>query len=131
MIVLDASAMVEWLVQSRTGQNVDRIVMAQADVPHAPHLLDVEVAHSIRRQVRLGFLTDHRAQQVLRDLLHAPCMRHEHYPFLRRMWELRNNISPYDAVYIALSEFMGATLLTCDGKLAAAPGHGAKITLVS
>jgi predicted nucleic acid-binding protein len=123
--------MVEWLQHSRTGLKVDRVIVAQSDPIHAPHLIDIEVVDAIRRHLRLGALTDRRAQQAFWDLIHVPCVRHEHYPFLPRIWELRNNVSPYDAVYIALTEFLGAKLLTCDGGLAAAPGHKARIVYVS
>jgi predicted nucleic acid-binding protein len=123
--------MVEWLEQSPTGLKVGQRIVAQAEPIHAPHLIDIEVAHSIRRHVRLGSVTEKRGQQALWDLLHAPCIRHEHYPFLQRLWQLRDNVSPYDAVYIALAEFLGARLLTCDGKLAGAPGHGASMELIS
>src|SRR3954447_23836 len=123
--------MVEWLEQSRVGLSVDRLIVAQSDFLHAPHLLDIEVAHSIRRHTRLGTIPEGRGQQALWDLVHAPCIRHEHYPFLQRIWELRDNISPYDAVYIALAEFLAATLVTCDGKLARARGHKAQIVYVS
>lgn len=123
--------MLEWLQHSRTGLIVDRNVLADQEPVHAPHLIDVEVANALRKQVRLGNMMESRAQQALWDLVHAPCIRHEHYPFLQRIWELRDNISPYDASYIALAEFLGATLLSCDGRLARAPGHRARIKFVS
>ena len=131
MIVVDASAMMEWLMQSHTGVKVDRIIVAHADEVHAPHLLDVEVAHTVRRHVRLGALNERRAQQALWDLVHVQCVRHEPYPFLPRIWELRDNLSAYDAVYVALAEFLGATLVTTDSKLASAPGHRARVRLVT
>lgn len=131
VIVLDASAMLEWLQQSPKGLVVERAVVGSAQPIHAPHLIDLEIANSIRRHVRDGAMSETRGRQVLWDLLHAPCARHEHYPFLQRVWELRDNVSPYDAVYIALAEFLRATLLTCDARLARAPGHRAQLRLVS
>ena len=131
MIVLDASAMVEWLEHSTLGLKVDRKILRDGDRVRAPHFIDLEVTSAISKKVRLGGMRLSRGEQVLRDLQQAPCMRYPHRPFLPRIWKLRENLSPYDAAYVALAEFLGATLLTCDAKLSRAPGHSARIDLVS
>jgi predicted nucleic acid-binding protein len=131
LIVIDASAVLEWLEGSRTGNMVDRAILAQANPLHAPHLIDVEVAHAVRRRVLLRIMTEVRAKQALWDLANLSCVRHEHYPLLPRIWELRHTLSAYDAVYVSLAEFLDAPLITCDTKLANAPGNRARIKLIS
>ncbi len=85
---------------------------------HAPHLLDIEVIHVIRRFWILGEIDDQRAREAIGDLTAFPVRRHPHYPFGSRVWELRHNLTAYDALYVALSEGLDATLLTCDKRLA-------------
>ncbi len=128
--MLDASATVEWLLHSRTGIEIDGWILSHADTLHAPHLLDIEVTHTLRRHVRARYITVRRAEEALSDLAGAPCIRHPHYPLLRRIWELRDSLSAYDATYVALAETLDAPLITCDSKLAAAHGHHARIELV-
>jgi predicted nucleic acid-binding protein len=130
LIVLDASAAVEWLLRSRAGIDIDGWILSHADTLHAPHLLDIEVTHTLRRHVRARYITVRRAEEALSDLAGAPCIRHPHYPLLRRIWELRDSLSAYDATYVALAETLDAPLITCDSKLAAAHGHHARIELV-
>jgi predicted nucleic acid-binding protein len=97
---------------------------------HAPHLLDVEVAQVLRRLVRLKEVTVARAEQALDDLPKLVIERHEHQSLVGRVWQLRDSISAYDGVYVALAEALDAPLLTCDAKLAGAHGHHATIELV-
>jgi len=130
MIVVDASAAIEWLLDSRKGKDVRRRTLADQGTLHAPQLLDLEVCQVLRRFVREGHLRARRAEQALQDLMDAPIRRYPHVPFVRRVWELRGNFTAYDAVYVALAEVLGATLLTCDEKLAAAPYRGARLELV-
>ncbi len=130
MIVVDASALIEWLLQTPAGAQVEeRIFLAGANM-HAPHLLDIEVAQVVRRYVTAGAITASRGQEALRDLLDLPLTRYPHDLFLGRIWELRDNLTAYDAVYVALAEALGAPLITCDRKLAAVPGHRARIEVV-
>lgn len=130
MIVLDASAAVEWLLQTSTGLRVARHIRVSASTLHAPHLLDVEVSQALRRYVARGALDVQRAEEALQDLLDLRVQRYPHAPFLLRVWELRDNLTAYDALYIALAEALNATLLTGDTKLASAPGHRAKVRLI-
>jgi len=71
-----------------------------------------------------------RAEEALQDLLDLRVSRHPHGLFLWRAWELRDNLTAYDAIYVALAEALDATLLTCDGKLALAPGHHARVEVI-
>ena len=93
-------------------------------------MLDVEVTQALRRAVVTGSLSLSRAMEGLQDYLDLPIIRNSHEPFLWRMWDLRDNLVAYDAAYVALAETLGATLLTCDAKIAAAPGHYATVEVV-
>jgi predicted nucleic acid-binding protein len=130
VIVLDASAAVEWLLQTSTGARVAHRILSSRETLYAPHLLDVEVTQVFRRQVAQGDLTASRAEEALQDLLDLRLRRYPHGFFLRRVWELRDNLTAYDALYVALAEALDATLLTCDGKLAIAPGHHARVEVL-
>jgi predicted nucleic acid-binding protein len=96
----------------------------------APELIDLEVQSVLRAGVRRGLLDERRARQVWTDLASAPVHRAPHRPLLPRIWELRDNVTTYDAAYVALAEVLGATLLTTDNKLANAPGIRCKVDLV-
>lgn len=130
MIVLDASALIEWLLQTPAGTQVEERIFSAAANLHAPHLLDIEVAQVLRRYVTTGIITASRGQEALQDLLDLPLTRYPHDLFLWRMWELRDNLTAYDAVYVALAEALAAPLITCDSKMASASGHHARIELV-
>jgi len=97
---------------------------------HAPHLLDVEVAQVIRRYVAAGDVSEERGRAVLADLHDFPLHRYPDGFLLPRVWQLRNNLTAYDAVYVALAEALDAPLLTRDRRLAAAAGHHARVDLV-
>lgn len=127
MIVLDASALVELLFNTPKGQQVaDRI--SNADVTlHAPHLIDVEVAQVVRRYVRSGVIDAERGATALTHLAQFELHRHAHDVLLPRIWALRENMSAYDAVYVALAEVLDAPLLTCDTKLVRVPGLAATV----
>jgi len=128
VIVLDASAAIEWLLQSPTGVKIDQRFVSES--LHAPHLLDVEVAQVLRRYVREKMLTEQRGQEALEDFGDLPLNRYPHDFLIPRIWELRGTLTAYDAAYVALAELLGAPLLTCDRKIAFAPGHHAKIDVV-
>jgi len=130
LIVVDGSAAIEWLAQSAAGDRVAQLLLAAPQHIHAPHLLDVEVTQALRRAVAAGTLTLSRAMEGLQDYLDLPITRHPHEPLLWRIWDLRDNLGAYDAIYVALAESLGATLLTCDAKIAAASGHSATVQVV-
>ncbi len=96
---------------------------------YAPHLIDVEVIHALRRLVTARHLTEDRAVDVRSDFADLPIVRYPHHPLADRMWELRHSLSAYDATFVAISEMLGVPLVTCDGRLAGASGHEAQIEL--
>jgi predicted nucleic acid-binding protein len=128
VIVVDASALVEWLLHTPTGARVDARLRDRT--LYAPHLVDLEIVQVLRRAVRLGSLTDWVAEEILRDLIDLPITRCAHDVLLARAWELRHNLTAYDAAYVALAEMLGAPLLTCDRKLASSHGHRARIDAI-
>jgi predicted nucleic acid-binding protein len=130
VIVVDASAVLETLLRTPAAAAVERRLFELRHTLHAPHLLDVEVAQVVRRYAAAGELDAERGREALADLAGLPLFRYPHDFLLPRVWELRNNLTAYDAVYVALAEALGAPLLTCDRRLAAAPGHRAEIELV-
>ncbi len=130
MIVLDASAAVEWLLRTPLGVRVARRILSRRETLHAPHLLDAEVTQVLRRYVAAGALSVSRAEEALQDLLDLRVQRYPHVLFLRRIWELRDNLTAYDALYVAMAELLDATLVTCDNKIAAAPGHRARVDVL-
>ena len=130
VIVLDASAAVEWLFQSPAGVKIDRRIFSVSESLHAPHLLDVEVVQVLRRYVRDKMITAQRGQEAIEDLGDLPLNRYPHDFLTPRVWELRATLTAYDAAYVALAELLDAPLLTCDGKIASAPGHDANVEVV-
>lgn len=130
MIVLDASVAVELLLASASGAAVRERLFTNGKPLHAPQLLDVEVLQVLRRSVARGVMTTSRADEALTSLAVWPVTRHGHQPLLRRCWQLRANLSAYDATYVALAEALGATLFTRDARLARAPGIAATVELV-
>jgi predicted nucleic acid-binding protein len=130
MVVIDASALLELLLSTMRSPLVVQRLSAPDTTLHAPHLIDLEVTQTLRRFLRLKTLGASTAQKVLDELQVYPIKRYAHRELLPRIWRLRDSISSYDASYVALAEALDAPLLTCDAKLAAAHGHGAKIELV-
>ncbi len=129
MIVLDASAAVDWLLQTPAGQRIENRIYSRNETLHALHLLDLEVAQVLRRLVHQRVVPVHRADEAVRDLLDLRITRYAHLVLLPRIWQLRHNFSAYDAAYIVLAEKLGAPLVTRDGRLASSSGHAATIEL--
>jgi predicted nucleic acid-binding protein len=130
MIVVDASAVLETLLRTPNAETVEKRLFDPSQTLHAPHLLDVEVAQVLRRYAGNGEIDDERGRAALADLAAFPLRRYPHDFLLPRVWDLRKNLTAYDAVYVALAEALDAPLLTCDRHLATAPGHQARIELV-
>jgi len=130
VIILDASAAIEWLLRTQTGIKIDKSIFSPQVPLHAPHLLDVEVAQVLRRYVRDKTITPQRGQEALEDLGDLPLNRYPHDFLIPRVWELRATLTAYDAIYVALAELLDAPLLTCDGRIASAPGHHAKVDVI-
>jgi predicted nucleic acid-binding protein len=129
VIVLDASAVLELLLRTPGGDRVERRLVA-AETLHAPYLLDVEVSQVLRRYCLSRVLDASRAAFALQDLAALDIARYPHEPMLARMWELRANLTAYDAAYVVLAETIDARLLTFDARMARASGHRARVELL-
>jgi predicted nucleic acid-binding protein len=129
MIVVDASAVLDMLLRTPAARALEKWLFDPEQTLHAPHLLDVEVAQVIRRYAARGEIDNDRGRAALADLADPPLYRYPHDFLLPRVWDLRNNLTAYDAVYVALAEALDAPLLTRDRHLAAAAGHRARIEL--
>ena len=130
MIVVDASALLEFLLQTPLGTRIEARLFRGLDEFHAPHLADVEVTQGLRRLVRTGELSAARAAGTIADLADFDLHRHPHLDLLTRAWKLRDNVTAYGAMYIALAEALDAPIVTCDTPLAKAPGHRAQIEVI-
>ncbi len=130
MIVVDASAVIEVLMRTSVAARIERTIFAPQESLHVPHLLDLEVAHVLRRYQRTGRMDDDRGAQALDDLLSFPLDRYPHDIFLERIWALRENLTAYDAAYVSLAEALDAPLITRDARLASSSGHEARIELI-
>jgi predicted nucleic acid-binding protein len=130
MIVLDASAAIDWLLQTSAGERVQARIYSRNESLHSPHLLDLEVAQVLRRLIGEGVISSDRADQAIEDLQDLPMTRYPHFIFLQRIWQLRHNLSAYDGAYVALAEELSATLLTRDARLASIPAVAASIEVV-
>ena len=130
MIVVDASAMLEGLLVTPAASRVAARMFAAGQTLHVPHLIDLEVAQVLRRYTRSGEIGARRAEEALNELADLPLIRYRHDVLLRRIWQLRHNVTAYDAAYLALAEVLDAPLLTRDKALASSLGHTATIDLV-
>jgi predicted nucleic acid-binding protein len=131
LIVIDASALLEILLNTDRADRLMERAFAGSEQMHAPQLLDIETTQVLRRLVRQKEITVVRAEQALDDLANLLIERHEHQTLIPRIWQLRDSLSAYDGAYVALAEALAAPLLTCDAKLAGTHGHRARIELVS
>ena len=131
MIVLDASAAVEWLLRTDAGLKVEARLLVAPTTLHAPHLIDLEVAQALRRLVAIGDVDAETARDALADLSNLALHRHAHGVLLARVWELRAGLTSYDAAYVALAEALGAPIVTCDRKTVSAGGHRARIEVIT
>ena len=128
MIVVGTSAIIGVLAgRPRIPRLVDRLI-SDSDL-HAPHLLDVEFQHTLRRLVVAGAISDERAADGRMDFADLTVIRYPHVSLADRMWELRHNATACDAAFLALAEALGVPLVTCDARLARAPGHAASVEM--
>jgi predicted nucleic acid-binding protein len=130
VIVLDASALVELILETPAGRSVAARIADPAAGLHTPHLADIEVVQALRRFVRDGEIGAGEAREALNDLRALDLQRHAHEPLLDRVWELRSNASAHDAIYLALAEVLDADLLTCDRPLGRVPGTTARVVVI-
>ncbi|HEY6532977.1 MAG TPA: type II toxin-antitoxin system VapC family toxin [Acidimicrobiales bacterium] len=129
MIVVDASVIVTGLADDGPDGDLVRTRLRGEQLV-APHLIDLEVASAWRRLVSTGAIDERRATLALEDLRSLRLERAPHGPLLHRCWELRQNLTIYDAAYVALAELMQLDLLTGDRRLAAAPGIGCSVEVL-
>ena len=135
MIVLDSSAVVEWLLGLPLANDVaDRITAA--DSLHAPALLDVEVAQVVRRYAASGEITPQTGERALKALAELDAVRYTHELLLPVIWKLRDNLTAYDAAFAALAAALDAPLVTLDTRLARAlslemPGQAVAVDLIA
>ena len=127
MIVLDASVVVELLINGSLADSIREELAGRDDSFIVPHLIDVEAMSALRRLAEGRRIDSHRSAQMLAALAELPAERYAHTPLIERIWQLRHNFTAYDAVYIALSEATGSVLYTCDEKLLR--GHRAQVKL--
>ena len=128
MLVVDTSAVVGALV----GRPPDKRLVDRLSVDGdlcAPHLLDVELLHVLRRLVMAGQLSEDRAADARDDLADLAVARYDHVVLADRTWELRHELTAYDATFVALAELLAVPLVTCDARQANAPGNRAVIEL--
>ena len=130
MIVLDASALVEWLLRTASGRRVEARLLDNATTLHAPHVVDLEIAQALRRLVAANQIDAELADYALADFSHVALRRYRHDLFLPRIWELRPTLTAYDAAYVALAEALGAPIITCDRRAASSRGHHARFELI-
>jgi predicted nucleic acid-binding protein len=131
VIVVDASALLATLLGSPRSARVLEHVARGEDSLHAPHLVDLEITHALRRFVMLREISDRQARERLQVHLDLQLVRHDHLPLLPRIWELRRNLTAYDAAYVALAELLECPLLTCDARLARSAGHSVEVQVLN
>jgi predicted nucleic acid-binding protein len=131
MPVIDASVLFEYLVGGEHAAGVRRHVAAAWSALWAPHLVDAEVGHALRRGVAIGEVRAGTAKAAVADLRELPLHRTAHVGLLERAWSLRATVSFYDGLYVALAERLEMPLLTLDARLAGASGVRARIEVIA
>ena len=129
-MVLDASGAVELLLNTASGKRLSARLADETAVIHVPHLIDAEIAQVLRRYVLRGMLDDRSGETALRRWRDFDVERYPHEPLLDRVWELRANVTAYDAIYLALAEALSTVFVTGDRRLARVPGARIAIELV-
>jgi len=131
VIVLDASAVVRFLLGLPGASSVEERMGAPGESRHAPHLMPLEVAQAVRRYEATGQVGPARAAQAIEDLADFSVAYYAHEPLLASVWALRRSLTAYDAAYVALANALDAPLVTFDARLANSPGHGARVELLT
>ena len=130
MIVVDASAVLEVLLRTPAAQTVEQRLLADGERLHAPHLIDLEVVQVLRRFSTARQIQPEHGPAALTRFSEFPIRRYPHGILLTRIWELRHNLTAYDAAYVALAEALDVALVTRDQRLATTVGHQARIEVL-
>lgn len=130
MAVIDATVLVEYMADTAQAGLAREQLDRHRHQLWAPHLVDAEIGHALRRHVRQGRLEANVAEEALDELTEIELDRVDHEALLPRAWELRDNLSFYDALYVALAEAIEQPLITFDGRIAKAPGIKAEIEVL-
>jgi predicted nucleic acid-binding protein len=130
VIVVDASALLDVLLRAPAARALQSRLFESGQTLHAPHLLDLEVTQVLRRCVASGQIDEERGRAALSDLAEFPLRRYPHVFLLPRVWELRTNLTAYDAAYVALAEVLDAALVTRDQRLAAAAKRRVRVEIL-
>lgn len=128
MLVVDTSAVLAALVARDPPPGLVERLAEDGDL-HGPHLIDTEILHALRRLTSAGEISEDRAADARVDVAELALVRYPHHPLSDRVWEMRHNLTAYDATFVALAEALAVPLVTCDARLASAPGHGARVEL--
>ncbi len=128
--MVDASVIVDALILDGVAAAGARGALDRDPDQHAPHLIDLETTAALRRALAREEIDDARARSALVRLGELPITRYPHLPLLPRAWQLRHNLTPYDAAYVALAEALEARLITGDARLAAAPHLACEVELL-
>jgi predicted nucleic acid-binding protein len=119
VIVVDASALLDFMVLRGVSPGTEDLIAGQR-LLHAPHLIETEMLHTLRRWCARGALETQDAEDAITRLHHLRLVYHDHAPLRWRVWQLRGRLTAYDATYVALAEAVRARLLTSDARLASA-----------
>jgi predicted nucleic acid-binding protein len=130
VIVVDASVLAPALAYDAPEGDAARLRLDHEQQLFAPEIVDLELAAVWRGAIRTGRLDGRRSQRALDDLAALRLVRVGHQMLMPRIWELRHNLTPYDAAYVALAETLDATLLTADGRSARAPSLRCDVELL-
>jgi predicted nucleic acid-binding protein len=128
VLVVDSSAVLAALTAGDPAVGLIERLAHDGDL-HAPHLIDTEFLHALRRMTMTGELSEDRAADARTDFADLAVTRYPHQPLSDRVWQLRPNLTAYNATFIALAEALDTTLVTCDARLTTAPSHQAKVEL--
>lgn len=126
MIVIDTSALIDALLGRPVKPDLLARLADDGDL-HAPHLIDVEILHALRRLALTGVVAEDRLADARTDIADITLTRYPLGSLADRVWQLRHHLTAYDATFIALAETLNAPLITCDRRLARAGGHDAQI----
>jgi predicted nucleic acid-binding protein len=130
VIVVDSSVILEVLLRTKSAQTIEKKIFSRGQTLHAPHLIDLEIAQVIRRYASAGEITSERGTQAIEDFTDLRITRYPHDILLPRIWDLRTNMTAYDAAYVVLAEILDSPLLTRDSKLSRSSVTTAKVQLI-